>query len=102
MASAPSAPREPPPDAFDPRSPDNIAPLVVWLGSPQSAGITGRVFNVRGGRISVAEGWRAGPAVTQDKRWDPVELGEVIPALVADAAPNSTMGGTAPTPPAAS
>jgi NAD(P)-dependent dehydrogenase (short-subunit alcohol dehydrogenase family) len=93
------APAEPsPPDAFDPRSPDNIAPLVVWLGSAASAGITGRVFNVRGGRISVAEGWRAGPAVSQDERWDPAELGEVVPALVAEAAPNATMAGTAPTP----
>jgi hypothetical protein len=56
------------------------------------------VFNVRGGRIGVAEGWRAGPAVSQDGRWDPAELGEVVPALVAEAAPNATMAGTAPTP----
>ena len=38
-----------PPDSFDPSAPDNIAPIVVWLGSGESAGITGRVFNVRGG-----------------------------------------------------
>src|SRR3569833_1189186 len=49
-----------PPD-FDTRDADNIAPLVVWLGSDQARQITGRVFNVRGGMISVAEGWRAGP-----------------------------------------
>jgi NAD(P)-dependent dehydrogenase (short-subunit alcohol dehydrogenase family) len=91
-------PPELPPGAFDPRAPENIAPLVVWLGSTQSAGITGRVFNVRGGRISVAEGWRAGPAVTRDERWDPAELGEIVPALVAEAAPNATMAGTPPTP----
>src|SRR6202051_4544180 len=50
-------------DEFDPNDPDNIAPLVVWLGSPSSAQITGRVFNVHGGHISVAEGWVAGPGV---------------------------------------
>jgi NAD(P)-dependent dehydrogenase (short-subunit alcohol dehydrogenase family) len=94
----PPSPPDPAPGAFDPSAPENIAPLVVWLGSTRSAGITGRVFNVRGGRISVAEGWRAGPAVSEDRRWDPAELGEIVPALVAHAAPNSTMAGVPPTP----
>jgi NAD(P)-dependent dehydrogenase (short-subunit alcohol dehydrogenase family) len=86
------------PGDFDPSAPDNIAPLVVWLGSRESAGITGRVFTVRGGRIGVAEGWHAGPSVTVDRRWDPAELGEVVPALVAEARPNATMAGVAPNP----
>jgi NAD(P)-dependent dehydrogenase (short-subunit alcohol dehydrogenase family) len=85
----------PPPDDFDPSAPENIAPIVVWLGSRESAGITGRVFNVRGGRISVAEGWRSGPSASRERRWDPAELGEVIPALVADAQPNADMRGVA-------
>ena len=34
------------PEEFDPLDPGNIAPLVVWLGSSESADITGRVFNV--------------------------------------------------------
>jgi NAD(P)-dependent dehydrogenase (short-subunit alcohol dehydrogenase family) len=76
------------PDEFDARSADNIAPLVVWLGSSQSADVTGRVFNVAGGSISVAEGWSPGPAVDKGDRWDPAELGAVIPDLVAKAAPN--------------
>jgi NAD(P)-dependent dehydrogenase (short-subunit alcohol dehydrogenase family) len=85
----------PPPDAFDPSAAENIAPIVVWLGSRESAGVTGRVFNVRGGRISVAEGWRSGPSATRDRRWDPAELGDVIPALVAKARPNADMRGVA-------
>ena len=85
----------PPPDVFDSSAAENIAPIVVWLGSRESAGITGRVFNVRGGRISVAEGWRSGPSATRDRRWDPAELGEVIPALVAEARPNADMRGVA-------
>jgi NAD(P)-dependent dehydrogenase (short-subunit alcohol dehydrogenase family) len=88
----------PPTDGFDPSAPDNIAPLVVWLGSAESAGITGRVFNVRGGHISVAEGWRGGPAVTRDGRWDPAELGAVVPALVAEALPNANMRGVPASP----
>jgi NAD(P)-dependent dehydrogenase (short-subunit alcohol dehydrogenase family) len=78
---------------FDPRAPDNIAPLVVWLGSTRSRSVTGRVFNVRGGRISVAEGWHAGPGIEADHRWDPWELDELVPALVAEAQPNAAMSG---------
>ena len=84
------------PDAFDPNDPANIAPLVVWLGSEASAGITGRVFNVHGGHISVAEGWVAGPGVDKKDRWESAELGDVIPGLVAEAAPNADMLGRRP------
>ncbi|WP_049568108.1 SDR family oxidoreductase [Nonomuraea sp. SBT364] len=76
--------------------PDDIAPLVVWLGSAEARGITGRVFNVRAGVISVAEGWHAGPAVDNGGRWDPAALGEVIPALVDKAAPNALTNGQIP------
>jgi NAD(P)-dependent dehydrogenase (short-subunit alcohol dehydrogenase family) len=78
---------------FDPRSPENVAPLVVWLGSERSAGVTGRVFNVAGGRISVAEGWRAGPGLDKGGRWEPDELSAVVPDLVAEAQPNADMRG---------
>jgi NAD(P)-dependent dehydrogenase (short-subunit alcohol dehydrogenase family) len=74
--------------------PESISPLVVWLGSTASAGITGRVFGITGNRISVAEGWVYGPSTDRDERWIPGELSEVIPGLVAEAAPNSNMGGT--------
>ena len=80
-------------DEFDPNDPDNIAPLVVWLGSPESKDITGRVFNVHGGHISVAEGWMAGPAADKGDRWNTAELGSVVPGLVAKAAPNANMLG---------
>jgi hypothetical protein len=76
---------------FNPRDAENVAPLVVWLGSSESRGVTGRLFLVSGGRISVGEGWRRGPTAAQDARWDPAKLGDVIPALVAQAALNSTM-----------
>jgi hypothetical protein len=68
----------------------------VWLGSSQSAGVTGRVFNVRGGHISVAEGWIAGPEVDQGDRWEPAELAAVIPDLVAAARPNADTWGRIP------
>jgi NAD(P)-dependent dehydrogenase (short-subunit alcohol dehydrogenase family) len=82
---------------WDPRDPSNVAPLVAWLGSSASRDITGRVFNVKGGYVSVAEGWVAGPAEDKGARWEVGELGEVIPRLVAEARPNSDTSGQTPT-----
>jgi len=77
-------------------APENISPLVVWLGSEESAGITGRVFSVAGGNIVVDEGWVGGPSVDKGAKWEPAELGHVIPDLVAEAAPNADMFGRRP------
>ena len=63
------------------------------MQDPSCPDITGRVFNVAGGRISVAEGWVEGPAADKGDRWDPAELGKIVPDLVAKAAPNANMGG---------
>jgi NAD(P)-dependent dehydrogenase (short-subunit alcohol dehydrogenase family) len=84
------------PGQFDFSNPENVAPLVVWLSSPEAAHVTGRVFSVRGGQISVAEGWRAGPLVEKDERWDPAELGPIVGDLLARAAPNADLFGVIP------
>ncbi|MGO4314042.1 hypothetical protein AB4Z35_30115, partial [Pseudomonas sp. KB_15] len=81
---------------FDPLDAGNVAPLVVWLGSTQSSTITGRVFGVRGGAITVAEGWHAGPRIEKEGRWLPEELSAHIPDLVARAAPNALISGEIP------
>lgn len=81
---------------FDPFDPANVAPMVVWLGSLESAGITGRVFGVRGGSITVAEGWHAGPRIEKKGRWSVDELSELIPDLVNQAAPNALLSGEIP------
>ncbi|AJW42219.1 3-oxoacyl-[acyl-carrier protein] reductase [Rhodococcus sp. B7740] len=86
----------PEPGEFDAAAPENISPLVVWLGSEESRSITGRVFNVRGGWISVAEGWKSGPEMDKGAKWAPGELGEVIPRLVSEAAENAAMNGRVP------
>jgi NAD(P)-dependent dehydrogenase (short-subunit alcohol dehydrogenase family) len=77
-------------------SPEAISPLVVWLGSPESREVTGRVFGVWGNAITVLEGWVNGPSVSRDARWDPAELSSVVPALVAKAAPNADALGNRP------
>jgi NAD(P)-dependent dehydrogenase (short-subunit alcohol dehydrogenase family) len=75
---------EPGEGEWDSRSPDNVAPLVTWLASPESAKITGQVFLVGGGRIGVARGWARGSGFDKGARWDPAELGEIVPGLVAE------------------
>jgi NAD(P)-dependent dehydrogenase (short-subunit alcohol dehydrogenase family) len=81
---------------FDVRDPENIAPLVAWLACPESVGVTGRVFTVRGGQIRVLEGWHAGPSVDAHRRWDAAELGPVVTDLVARALPNADLWGEIP------
>ncbi|KUL66440.1 MULTISPECIES: SDR family oxidoreductase [Streptomyces] len=68
---------------FDAMAPENVSPLVVWLGSAASTGVTGRVFEVEGGRITVMEGWRPGPTADKGARWSPAEAGEAALGLLA-------------------
>lgn len=71
-----------PEDGFDAMAPENVSPLVVWLGSPESAGVTGRVFEVEGGAVSLAQAWRHGPTLDKGARWEPGELGPVVADLL--------------------
>ncbi|MDH6216317.1 SDR family oxidoreductase [Streptomyces pseudovenezuelae] len=70
---------------FDAMAPENVSPLVVWLGSAASAGVTGRVFGTEGGQITVMEGWRPGPSADKGARWSPTEAGETALKLLAEA-----------------
>ncbi|MGW7787133.1 SDR family oxidoreductase [Streptomyces tricolor] len=79
---------------FDAMAPENVSPLVVWLGSAGSAGVTGRVFEAEGGRITVMEGWRPGPSADKGARWTPAEAGEATRKLLAEAEPPGRVHGT--------
>ncbi len=76
-----------PEDGFDEMAPENISPLVVWLGSAESKDVTGRVFELAGGKISIADGWRQGPEVDKGARWAPDEVGVAVHDLCAKATP---------------
>jgi NAD(P)-dependent dehydrogenase (short-subunit alcohol dehydrogenase family) len=67
-------------------TPEQLVPLVVWLGSPLAT-CNGKVFDLRAGHIDVAEGWRPGPSYTKQGPFDVAELDRVIPDLVARAHP---------------
>ncbi|MEU9111465.1 SDR family oxidoreductase [Streptomyces sp. NPDC048483] len=72
-------------EEFDAMAPENVSPLVVWLSSTASDGITGRVFEAEAGRITVMEGWRPGPTADKGARWTPAEAGETARKLLTDA-----------------
>ena len=72
-------------------SPRWIAPVVTWLASPESRDVTGRVFNISGRGVSVAEGWRRGPAA--GPLGDPEAVGPVLLDLVSQALPNADQAG---------
>jgi NAD(P)-dependent dehydrogenase (short-subunit alcohol dehydrogenase family) len=73
------------------RNPRWIAPIVTWLASVESAGVTGRVFEASGETLAVAEGWVRGPSHAPVD--DPTALGPVVEALLATARRNSGMNG---------
>jgi hypothetical protein len=72
---------------FDAMDPANVSPLVVWLGSTDSADVTGRVFELEGGKVSVADGWHHGPARDKGDRWSPAELGPIVRDLLDELRP---------------
>ena len=76
-------------DGFDAMAAENIAPLVVWLGSNESAHVSGRVFEVEGGKISVADGWQHGTPIDRGSRWDPADIGPAVQSLL-ETAPQPT------------
>jgi len=79
--------------SFDENAPENISPLVVWLGSPESRDVSGRVFEVKGGMIGVSDGWRDGPTVDKGARWEPDEVGSAVHELLKKAqAPQKVYG----------
>ena len=82
-----------PDEGFDAMAPDNVSPLVVWLGSSESREVTGRVFEVEGGIVSVADGWQHGPRVDKGARWAPAELGPVVRDLLDKAPPPTPVYG---------
>ena len=68
-----------------------IANVICWLASSESAGITGRVFDVMGSRVGVSEGWVLGPSGQQSD--DPEGLADVMTQIHNDARLTSNMFG---------
>jgi NAD(P)-dependent dehydrogenase (short-subunit alcohol dehydrogenase family) len=68
-----------------------VAAVATWLASPASRGITGRVFDVRGDKLVIAEGWHRGPEA--ENPGTPAAVGPVVTGLLAQARPNADLDG---------
>jgi NAD(P)-dependent dehydrogenase (short-subunit alcohol dehydrogenase family) len=73
------------------QSPRWIAPIVTWLASAESKGVTGRVFEASGRTFAIAEGWVRGPSHSPVD--DPTRLGPIVEELLGKARANSGMDG---------
>lgn len=74
-----------PETGFDAMHPGNVSPLVVWLAGEESGDVTGRVFEIEGGTISVADGWQHGPSIDKGERWLADELAGPVHDLLTKA-----------------
>jgi NAD(P)-dependent dehydrogenase (short-subunit alcohol dehydrogenase family) len=70
---------------FDVMHPGNVSPLVLWLAGADSGDVTGRVFEIEGGAVSVVDGWQHGVPIDKGARWSVEELGGPVRKLLADA-----------------
>jgi NAD(P)-dependent dehydrogenase (short-subunit alcohol dehydrogenase family) len=73
-------------------SPRWVATVATWLASPLSREVTGRIFDVRGETIAIAEGWHRGPEGT-NLAGDPAGAGLVIQDLLTAARANADLDG---------
>jgi NAD(P)-dependent dehydrogenase (short-subunit alcohol dehydrogenase family) len=83
-----------PEQGFDAMAPENVSPLVAWLASAESREVTGCVFEIAGGELSVADGWRKGPAVDKGARFAADEIGAAVAGILAKAVPPQKVYGT--------
>jgi NAD(P)-dependent dehydrogenase (short-subunit alcohol dehydrogenase family) len=70
---------------FDEWHPDNIAPLVAYLGTDAAAEISGQCFYVYGGTVHLFEGWTFDTEIRKDERWTVEGLAEQVPTLFQEA-----------------
>lgn len=80
--------------AFDVYAPENMAPLVAWLCSSQSRHVTGQVFELKGGKVFLSQGWSDSPAHDKGERLQAEELGPIIDRLLLQRQPAKPVYGS--------
>ena len=68
--------------AFDVYAPENMAPLVAYLVSAQSKGVTGQVFELKGGEVFLSQGWTDSPKFDKGARLEAGEMDAIVRNLL--------------------
>jgi NAD(P)-dependent dehydrogenase (short-subunit alcohol dehydrogenase family) len=80
---------------FDVYAPENMAPLVAYLVSEQSKGVTGEVFELKGGRVFLSQGWSDSPDYDKGARLEAGEMDGIVRDLLAKREPAKPVYGAA-------
>jgi NAD(P)-dependent dehydrogenase (short-subunit alcohol dehydrogenase family) len=76
LADMVSAPKED--SAFDLWDPANVSPVVAYLAT-ESCPLSGKVFFVQGGRVTLMQPWTMSTGLERKERWTIEELAELLP-----------------------
>ena len=71
---------------YDPYDPVSVARLVSWLAGPAAHDVSGEVFFVQGGILSVLQGWRSGPTHRQGAPFTREQFDDLVPRLLGEVA----------------
>ncbi len=80
---------------FDLFAPENMAPLVAYLVSEQSKGVTGQVFELKGGQVFLSQGWTDSPAFDKGARIEASEMDAIVRGLLQTREPAKPVYGAA-------
>lgn len=80
--------------SFDYWAPENVSSLLAWLAAEEAKDVTGKVFESEGGKISICDGWRSTKGLDKGDRWQPAEIGQAMPQLIAESVPAQKVWGT--------
>jgi methylmalonyl-CoA mutase cobalamin-binding domain/chain len=72
-------------EAADPYAAAHVAPVVAWLLSDAARGVSGRVFEVGGDRIAIADGWRQMAEAELPRHAAVSEAGALVEQLLREA-----------------
>jgi len=71
----------PPRGQFDPQSPDNASPLVVYIASDHSQDISGRVLAMWQGKLELFEPWQLAQSIDIGRKWTTEDIDRRIREL---------------------
>ena len=70
------------PQAIAERTPEQVAPMTVWLCTDDAWNVNGKIFHVSGGTVSLAHEETPMRQITKDGKWTIEELVNLVPNLL--------------------